>query len=147
MIQIQIKLRKKYNENEKETLKNQILDEFESVDRLRQKVSRAGCTEPELVDKLQIIEYLQKGADYKEETISHSEKSLSVMTHKRVYLMEYIAKNEVKSIQDLANKLDRDYKNVYDDVKVLFDNGLIDLEKVGKRRIPILTADNIIIEF
>ncbi len=147
MIQIQIKLRKKYNKNEKETLKNQILDEFESVDRLRQKVSRAGCTEPELVDKLQIIEYLQKGADYKEETISHSEKSLSVMTHKRVYLMEYIAKNEVKSIQDLANKLDRDYKNVYDDVKVLFDNGLIDLEKVGKRRIPILTADNIIIEF
>lgn len=114
---------------------------------MKQKVSRSGCREPELVDKLKILEYLQKGADYKEEIISYSEKSLSVLTHKRVYLMEYLSKNEVKSIQDLADALNRDYKNVYDDVKVLFDNGLIDLDKVGKRRIPILTADNILIEF
>lgn len=146
-INIQIKLRKVYDEKERDALEQNILEEFESIERLKQKVSRNGCREPELVDKLMVLEYLQKGAEYKEEKISHSEKSISVLTYRRVHLMGYISNNEVRSIQELANGLDRDYKNVYDDVNILFKNGLIDLNKEGKRRIPILKADNILIEF
>lgn len=147
MYHIRIRFIKVFDKKEKKFLQKQVFEEFGSLDRLKQKVSRTGCREPELVDKLKIIECLQKGADYKEEVISHDEKSLSALTPKRIQIMEYVSNNTVGSIQELAQKLNRDYKNVYDDVRALSDNGLIELNKEGKRRVPVLKADNILIEF
>jgi len=144
---IKIKLRKTLDEIDKKEIIDHISKEFGSIERLEQKVSRTGCREPKLVDKLMILKYLREGAEYKTERILSSAKPLSVITHRRVSLMEHLSKEKVRSIRDLADELNRDYKNVYDDVNVLFENGLLDLEKDGKRRVPTLNADNILIEF
>ncbi|MFO7791822.1 MAG: hypothetical protein R6W73_02430 [Candidatus Saliniplasma sp.] len=140
-------LRKDLDEMEKEKIMSSIRDEFESIDRLRQKVSRTGCRKPDLVDKFKLLEALQKGAEYKEERILKSAKSISALSFRRVKLIEYVSNNRVDSINDLADGLNRDYKNVYDDLQVLSKNGLMELDKEGKRRVPILKADSIIIKF
>lgn len=54
----------------------------------------------------------------------------SALTNKRMKLLECIAQHEGMNIRQLAKKIGRDYKNVYDDVKQLMQLGLI--EKQGK---------------
>ncbi len=147
MFSIKLRLKKDFDDKEKEKVKNEILKEFGSLDKLRQKVSRTGCRKPRLVDELKILEALEKGSEYKEENILLSARSISALSFKRVNLMEYVSKNKISSIKDLAEGLGRDYKNVYDDVKTLSKHGLMELEKDGKKRIPVLKADKILIEF
>ena len=49
-------------------------------------------------------------------------------------LLEYVAKNAVPSIRQLARQLARDYRNVYDDVQRLVQLGLIEIEAGGSAR-------------
>ena len=42
-------------------------------------------------------------------------------------LLEYVAQREGLSIRQLASELDRDYRNVYDDVQKLVQLGLVEI--------------------
>lgn len=57
-----------------------------------------------------------------------------VITGARLELLNMIRHREPKSIQELARFVARDFKNVYQDVKLLAQFGLIDLVEVGPRR-------------
>lgn len=52
----------------------------------------------------------------------------SLLTEKRMALLEYVANNQSLSIRQLALELERDYKNVYDDVQRLISLGLIEVQ-------------------
>ncbi len=50
-------------------------------------------------------------------------------------LLEYVAQREGLSIRQLASELDRDYRNVYDDVQKLVQLGLVEIP-LGKLHVP-----------
>lgn len=57
-----------------------------------------------------------------------------VVTGARIELLHAIRIEKPKSIQDLARVVKRDFKNVYQDVKLLSEFGLIELKISGPRR-------------
>ncbi len=73
------------------------------------------------------------------------ETSKRVHTKKRKELLEVIRDEEIKSIRDLARKVDRDPSVVLDDIRTLFEYSIIDVEKDGNRKIPKLKHDKIVV--
>ena len=59
----------------------------------------------------------------------------SLLTDKRMALLEFVANPPNLSIRQLAALLERDYKNVYDDVQRLMSLGLIEV-KDGNLHVP-----------
>lgn len=142
-----LRMIRKYTDEEKKDVVQDITERHGSLDELKQDINRFGCTEPEKVDEYKILEALKEGASYKKEKISDSVSALSSLSPRRIELLEYLAKNEVDSIQKLAHELDRNYKNVYDDLKGLEEGGLVDLKKEGRRKKPVIHYDRLIIDF
>ena len=58
----------------------------------------------------------------------------SVITGARIELISVIRTKKPSSIQELARFVERDYKNVYQDVKLLAQFGLIELKEQGARK-------------
>ena len=56
----------------------------------------------------------------------------TLLTDKRLELLHLIRRHSPRSINQLANIAGRDFKNVYTDIKLLKDYGLIQLSKQGK---------------
>ncbi len=67
----------------------------------------------------------------------------SLLTAKRIKLLEILNKEDIKSILELSQKLNRNYKNVYQDVIFLEKIGLIKLQKEGRSLKPIVLFDEI----
>jgi predicted transcriptional regulator len=65
------------------------------------------------------------------------------ITPKRMEILDYININEPRSVKDLAIGLDRDYKNVYDDLLGLSKIGLVNFIKIGRNKTPITRVDYI----
>lgn len=57
-----------------------------------------------------------------------------VITGARLELLQAIRIHKPKSIQELAKVVERDFKNVYQDVKLLAEYGLIELKEAGPRK-------------
>jgi predicted transcriptional regulator len=66
-----------------------------------------------------------------------------VLTEKRLEIIQTIKDEEIESIRGLARKLDRKENIVYEDLRLLFEEGVIDFEDEGNRRIPVLRHENI----
>lgn len=128
-------------------MRKKILKKHGSLDKLKQRVSRTGCRDPEMVDEYVILDSLEKGAGYRYEKITRSTEAISALTTRRIEILTYLYDNQPGSISELADNVGRNYKNVYEDIKTLSEKGLLTIEKVGKRRKPILKADKLEIEF
>jgi predicted transcriptional regulator len=59
-----------------------------------------------------------------------------LLTMKRLELLDFIGAEPVTSINDLAEKLGRNVKNVYNDLKILERIGFIALRKEERRMVP-----------
>ena len=57
-----------------------------------------------------------------------------VITGARLELLSIIRKTKPKSIQELARLANRDFKNVYQDIQLLAQYGLIELKEQGARK-------------
>lgn len=57
-----------------------------------------------------------------------------VITGNRLELLKVVREEKPKSIQSLAKILKRDVKNVFNDVKLLQEFGLIEVEESGNRK-------------
>ena len=66
-----------------------------------------------------------------------------MLTEKRLELLGAIKTKKPRSIKELATISKRDFKNVYDDVKMLENLGLIKLKKDTQGLIPIALYDEI----
>ena len=61
-----------------------------------------------------------------------SEKQLqATFTEKRLELLRFVARNEGLSIRQIAQGLDRDYKNVHGDISLLAELGLLEKRDGG----------------
>ncbi len=60
---------------------------------------------------------------------------IAALTPKRMELLNYLANRRVESINELAHKVKRDVKNVYENLLVLKNLGLLVLKRRGKRNI------------
>lgn len=56
------------------------------------------------------------------------------ITGARIELLHAIRTHKPKSIQELSTIVERDFKNVYQDVKLLSEYGLIELKQRGPRK-------------
>ncbi len=81
----------------------------------------------------------QEGEDFEylaEEELILPEKEYMLLTPRRLELLAYLGVEPVSSINDLAEKLERDVKNVYQDLKTLERLGFISLRREGRSLIP-----------
>ncbi|MBS7608912.1 MAG: ArsR family transcriptional regulator [Candidatus Bathyarchaeia archaeon] len=83
--------------------------------------------------------YLEEGTlDYVMEEVKELKpENAAMLTPKRIELLRYLANSRVESINDLAKKLRRNVKNVYQDLQTLKKIGFVKLNKrKGKAVIP-----------
>ncbi len=73
-------------------------------------------------------------------------KKLEMLTEKRIELMMAIMRYQPSSIRELAEEIDRDIKNVFNDLKILEKLDFIDFVCEGKRKKPIIKKKKIIIK-
>jgi predicted transcriptional regulator len=80
-----------------------------------------------------------------EEMIFHdAEKFLELITPQRLRLLEYLRSHpETDSLNQLAQNLERNYRNVHEDVQKLASVGLIRLDERPNRVVPRVLADAI----
>lgn len=67
-------------------------------------------------------------------TLLSMETVAKVFSQPRLEILAMILKEHPKSIYALAKLVDRDFKNVYADVKLLAEVGLLELRSSGKKR-------------
>ena len=61
-----------------------------------------------------------------------------IFSQPRLEILAVILKDHPKSIYALAKLVDRDFKNVHSDVKLLAEVGLLELETSGKKRSAVM---------
>lgn len=137
-----------------EIAKKQLEKKYESVEELLAEIQKHQCNAPEHIDDYilwqAIITLDKQMQDYninvsgttppfvfKEEIVYHTSEFYSVLTPRRMELMDYISKKNPKSVKDLAKELNRDYKNVYDDLLALQRFHLIEFIREGKNKRPV----------
>lgn len=81
----------------------------------------------------------QEGEDFEylaEEDLTLDSKEYRMLTPRRIELLDFLASEQVSSINDLAEKHERDVKNIYNDLKVLEKLGFISLRPEERRLVP-----------
>ncbi len=69
-----------------------------------------------------------------------------IFTEKRMEMIKEIVNEDFKSIRALAEGLERDVKNVWEDLSLLNKFGLIEFEVSGRRKIPTVKRTRIVIK-
>lgn len=83
---------------------------------------------------------------YEDVLILDPEDARKVLTEKRLEIIETLKNEELNGIRDLSRKLGRNESNVFEDLKVLFEKGVIDFEEEKNRKVPVLSHRNIFIK-
>jgi predicted transcriptional regulator len=81
----------------------------------------------------------QEGEDFEymaEEDLTLNQEEYMQLTPKRLELLDFLGAEPVSSINDLAEKLGRNVKNVYNDLKILEKLGFISLRREGRSLVP-----------
>ena len=109
----------------------------------------------ELLDNAKdVMERLERGEKVKKRKPGIYFENLNVMrkaiTHERLKILKVIKEKHPASIYELAKLLNRNLKNVSDDVQYLAELGLIELEK-GKsngreKTMPVVNYEKILLE-
>ncbi len=141
-----LRMIKKYDDKGKNEIMKDIIDKHGDLEKLKQRALRSGCRIPDRVDDYVVLDSLNKGAEYSFEYISRSSDAISSLTPRRIDMLSFLSKTDVKSITELSKLLKRDYKNVYDDIKALEEHGIISLKRHGKNKKPELNLDKFVIE-
>ena len=144
LVEIEKIHRQKDIQHELENLKSK----HGTMDKLHQKVLNDKCGEPMALDDYVLWKALAtQDCEYVEKIAVDSPKIFGDLTPKRLELLEYVRMHNVKSMKNLAEELDRNYKNVYDDLKALQEWGLVSLPRRGKDKKPISHVESLKVTF
>ncbi len=105
-----------------------------------------GQANPSIIDDLFYWQALVGGAEVYERVSFCDASIFSDLTPKRMEVLDFLATNGAGSIKEMAGKLKRDYKNIYDDVMALQKHGLIEFVRAGKKTKPLMLVESITIE-
>lgn len=94
------------------------------------------------------VEYLQWLAESGHDDVLtlRRETASRVLTDKRMELLAEIAEGDASSVRELARRLDRDVSIVSRDLDVLFEAAVIDYERDGRAKRPVLAHENVLVE-
>jgi predicted transcriptional regulator len=73
------------------------------------------------------------------------ESAREVLTEKRTEILDTLKSEEVESVRHLAEILDRDKSVVSQDLQVLAKNDLVEYEKEGRRKVPKVKHENVVV--
>jgi len=157
----EVRIRKKFNVSEMEDIIEDFSSRYGSIHRLNHHVQQDEHQEFGTTDDLMIWVTLLKNLQNVNipqglspgdpnfnlefsQVIAYPDFELTnFITPKRMELMKVIRERPGKSIKELAQYLNRDYKNVYDDIQALVRSELLELQKRGKARVPVFPSDTI----
>jgi predicted transcriptional regulator len=97
-----------------------------------------------------MLKDMKKLLEKHEEDILFMEKQLQrfeALTEKRMEMVRTIMHRHPGSIRELADFLHRDVKNVFDDLKVLNQLGVVKFVRIGRRKRPVVKRRIIVISF
>lgn len=95
---------------------------------------------------LEFIRMLAEGGFSPDFLVIDFETAKSVLTDRRMELLETIRDEEVESVTDLAEQLGRDKAAVSRDLDVLCQNDMIVYERDGSRKIPRLKHETVVVK-
>jgi len=82
---------------------------------------------------------------YAEEDLDISHEDFESLTPRRIELLDYLADEHVSSINELAERVGRDVKNIHSDLHFLERLGFIRMVKEGRNLVPELLIQEITI--
>jgi len=94
----------------------------------------------------EVFKELSEGRDVQSEeyiAVSTIEELNRLLSPKRLQMLNYLKRHQVNSISELAEKLKRDYKNVYSDLKLFEELGIVKFEKKNGNTIPYVVYDEL----
>jgi predicted transcriptional regulator len=80
----------------------------------------------------------------KEEALLKELQLLECLTQKRIEIIKAIARQNPQSIRDLSRMLERNIKNVFEDLVLLQKNKFISFEEKGNSKRPILIMKKVV---
>ncbi len=140
-------IRKRADEEYMREKEREFEEKYGTLDSLGQKVSIEKCSLPMLIDDYEIWRAYRRGAEVEEETVFHDSSIFSVISCSRAEILDFMSKNQVRSIKDLAQAVKRDYKNVYFDIMILKKQELVEIRRNGREKIPVSRVEKIEILF
>ena len=144
---MEINITKKRKQSYIDDLIKKYKKSYGSFDSLQSKVRISKCSSPQELNDYIVWKYLSSGAGFRESVILQNADVFNVLSPRRAEILEYLANNEVKSIRELANKLKRNYKNVYDDVNALAKYEFVELREEGRALKPICGVSDFNVNF
>ncbi len=82
---------------------------------------------------------------YAEENLDLAPEEFESLTPRRLELLDYLADAHASSINELAERVERDVKNIYGDLRILEQLGFVRLVKEGKSLVPELLVQEVTI--
>ncbi len=85
-------------------------------------------------------------AGYNDFYVIGQEDARRLLTDKRMELIKALKEKEMSSKRSLARHLDRDIKQVSEDLEILHQMSIVEFREKGNRKIPELRHDKIFVE-
>ncbi len=130
-------LKRIYREEDIEILRKAIRRKYGRMEKIKKLMQIKKCAMPDLGEAYLMKLAIDEGSGIEEEVIIEDRKVLNHLSAKRFELMEFLNKNNPMSLKELAGKLGRDYKNVYDDVSSLSNYFVVNVIKFGRETVPV----------
>ena len=73
------------------------------------------------------------------------ESAQEVLTEKKTEILDTLKSEDVESVRHLAERLDRDKSVVSQDLQVLAKNDLVEYEEEGRRKVPKVKHENVVV--
>ncbi len=136
-------LKRRYRKEDIDIFKKAIRRKYGRMEKIKKLMQVKKCAMPELGEAYLINLAIEEGFEIEEEVIIEDRKVLNHLSARRFELIEFLNKNKPMSLKELAGKLGRDYKNVYDDVSSLSNYFLVNVVKFGRENVPVGVVDDI----
>ena len=145
---MKIETKRQYSRTDIDYILESLKEKHESLELLYQRLLVSRCSAPEYIDDYMLWRAIKRpDAILLDIQITFSPEIFGALSERRMELLDFIFSHNPGSIKELSEQLNRDYKNVYDDIKALEKAGLIAIVRQGKNKVPTLKADNILISF
>jgi DNA-binding transcriptional ArsR family regulator len=143
-----VEIKKKQRPRDIQDELNDLMSRHGSAENLHQNIMKGKCVNPMSVDDHIVWKAMEtQDCEVVEKITVDTSNIFNDLTPRRLEVLEYLRTKDAKSIKDLAQELDRNYKNVYDDLRALEDWGLVSLPRRGKDRKPISHVESLKVTF